>query len=102
MSKHVVPLTIAQGHPAFAGHFPGNPIVPGVVLLDEVLHVIEQQLRIALSVCEVGSVKFLSPVRPGEAVQASFEVATNGSIRFDILCGERKVATGNVRTRDGT
>lgn len=33
---------IAASHPALAGHFPDNPIVPGVLLLGEVLLAVER------------------------------------------------------------
>lgn len=93
-----VPLPIAADHPAFAGHFPGAPIVPGVVLLDEALHAIGTALSVDLSASQISSVKFLSPVRPGEPVQVQFEALANGSVRFDVISNERKVATGSVRT----
>ncbi|RJG07706.1 hypothetical protein D3870_18420 [Noviherbaspirillum cavernae] len=99
--RQTAPLTIASDHPAFAGHFPGSPIVPGVVLLDEALHVIGQRIGADLSACRIGSMKFLSPVRPGEPVRVCYDAADNGTIRFDILSGERKVASGSVRADDG-
>lgn len=98
MSQHQARLPIAADHPAFAGHFPGTPIVPGVVLLDEALHAIGAELGADMSACQITSVKFLSPVSPGEPVQVRFETLNSGAIRFDILSDERKIATGSIRT----
>jgi 3-hydroxymyristoyl/3-hydroxydecanoyl-(acyl carrier protein) dehydratase len=89
-------LTIAVDHPAFPGHFPGQPIVPGVVLLDETLHLLETELQRPLDHYQLGSAKFLSPVGPGETLLIRYESKDNGSVRFDISCGERKVATGSL------
>jgi len=57
--------TIGVDHPSLPGHFPGTPIVPGVVILDEILAV--------LSECHAGTrligipvVKFLAPLKPGQ------------------------------------
>jgi 3-hydroxymyristoyl/3-hydroxydecanoyl-(acyl carrier protein) dehydratase len=91
------PLSIAPDHPAFAGHFPGMPIVPGVVLLDEALFAIGARLGTDLSACQVSTVKFLNPVCPGEPVQVCFETLATGAIRFDIVSCERKVAIGSIR-----
>lgn len=97
MTTGRAPLPIAPDHPAFAGHFPGMPIVPGVVLLDEALHAIGKMIGTDVSACQIGSVKFLSPVRPGEPVAVQYETLDNGAIRFDILSDERKIATGSMR-----
>jgi 3-hydroxyacyl-[acyl-carrier-protein] dehydratase len=95
-------LLIAPDHPAFAGHFPGAPIVPGVVLLDAAVHTVLQALRPASSgdgaktVCQISSAKFLSPVGPGETLTIACTTSTSGSTRFDISSGSRKVATGTL------
>ncbi len=100
MTNGLIALPIAANHPAFAGHFPGAPIVPGVVLLDEALHALGAALGQDLSACRIGSVKFVSPVRPGEPLQLHYETLSNGAIRFDIVCRERRVATGSIRVPD--
>lgn len=89
-------LPIDPGHPAFAGHFPGAPIVPGVVLLDQALHAIASATGVSLAACELRAVKFLSPLAPGVAVVLVSEVQANGAIRFEILADQRKIATGSV------
>ena len=89
-------LWVDPDHPAFAGHFPGAPVVPGVVLLDEALQAIASATGLPLADCELRSVKFLSPLTPGVAATLVSEVQANGSIRFDILAGSRKIATGSV------
>lgn len=38
----VTTVLVPEQHPAFAGHFPGAPLLPGVVLLDEMLRVVEE------------------------------------------------------------
>jgi 3-hydroxymyristoyl/3-hydroxydecanoyl-(acyl carrier protein) dehydratase len=93
-------LHFAPDHPAFAGHFPGAPIVPGALLLDEVVNAFMQELRreqgpdADAGICQISAAKFLSPVGPGETLAVVCSATTIGSTRFDISCGNRKVATG--------
>jgi len=88
--------TVPLDHPAFAGHFPGNPILPGVVLLDMALQIITQISGITLNQCEISSVKFLSPAVPGDELAIQHIVSANGTIRFDIVAGMRKIASGSI------
>jgi 3-hydroxyacyl-[acyl-carrier-protein] dehydratase len=97
MSTVVLPLPVAADHPAFAGHFPGTPILPGVVLLDEALQAIAGAIGDSPGMCQMNAVKFLSPVRPGQPLTVAFERLDNGAIRFDISSDERRVATGSLR-----
>lgn len=85
-------------HPAFAGHFPGSPVVPGVMLLDTALHSIAAATGIALDLCEISSVKFLSPAHPGEELVIRHALSASGTIRFDIVAvaGMRKIASGSI------
>jgi 3-hydroxymyristoyl/3-hydroxydecanoyl-(acyl carrier protein) dehydratase len=87
---------VPPDHPAFAGHFPGKPIVPGVVLLDVALQTIANTSGIALDICEVSSVKFLSPALPGDELVIQHEFSASGAIRFDIVAGRRKIASGRI------
>ena len=96
---HETLLTIAADHPAFAGHFPGTPIVPGVVLLDEVLFAIESTGEVRPAECTIASAKFFRPVRPGARLTLRHEAQANGSIRFDISEGAHKVASGSIVPR---
>ena len=89
-------LTIAPDHPALAGHFPGMPVVPGVVLLDEALHVIGAATGTDLSACRIASIKFQSPVLPGQTVDVLHERSDGGAIRFTLMHGARKVASGVI------
>jgi 3-hydroxymyristoyl/3-hydroxydecanoyl-(acyl carrier protein) dehydratase len=86
-------LTVPADHPAFAGHFPGAPILPGVVLLDMVLRLAPGA---GAGVRQITSAKFLSPVLPGESLVISYGDAAGAGLRFDIACGARKVASGTL------
>ena len=85
-------ILIPAGHPALAGHFPGNPLVPGVVLLDAVLtHIYERRPG---TLRAIPAVKFLAPVRPGENLE--LRVRFEGlRARFTGLRGESPVFEGS-------
>jgi 3-hydroxymyristoyl/3-hydroxydecanoyl-(acyl carrier protein) dehydratase len=94
--NHVTHWTVPPDHPAFAGHFPGTPILPGVVLLDVALQIIAKTSGIALDLCEISTVKFLSPASPGDELLIQHSVSASGTIRFDVAAGMRKIASGSI------
>jgi 3-hydroxymyristoyl/3-hydroxydecanoyl-(acyl carrier protein) dehydratase len=91
MNSPLTPLHIAADHPAFAGHFPGQPIVPGVVLLDLAQRAIETMSGCALVGLAVA--KFHHPVGPGEAVGLRYELHQN-AVSFEISSATHLVASG--------
>ena len=87
----VVPLPFAADHPVFPGHFPGRPIVPGVLLLDWAQTAIEVQL--SQSVQALAEAKFHSPATPADVLELDFEVGVS-AVRFEIRSTTRKIASG--------
>jgi 3-hydroxymyristoyl/3-hydroxydecanoyl-(acyl carrier protein) dehydratase len=89
-------LHIAADHPAYAGHFPGFPLLPGALLLDEALREIARVRGIDLTEWRVASAKFLRIVRPGTALTLSHAAAGSPTIRFAILAGSVTVVSGSL------
>lgn len=93
----VAEFSFAPDHPASRGHFPGNPIIPGAVLLDAALQVIEARLGVSASPCRIKSAKFLHPVRPGNTVLFEYLPSGNGDIRFSGVVAGETVLTGHLQ-----
>lgn len=95
-------FTVPADHPALPGHFPGRPVVPGVVVLDHVLAAIEQAQGTDLGPLRLPQVKFVRPLLPGETARIELDAlapAADGAPRwrFRVLCGDAPVATGEVQ-----
>ena len=83
-------------HATAAGHFPGNPIIPGALLLSEVLRAIETNLGKNLFPYQIRSAKFTRPVRPGERVSIDFSRRDEKRISFSCKVGATPVLAGEV------
>ncbi len=89
-------LRIPTDHPAFPGHFPGRPILPGVVLLDAVIRAMSPD-----SPCEIANAKFHATVAPGQSLTLEQEPLPDGAVRFTIRSATEPVASGLVRPLAG-
>lgn len=91
-----VQFVIPADHPALPGHFPGRPIVPGVVVLDCVLQAVARAFpgRVPAG---FPSVKFLRPLLPGQAFLVQLEPQGTDRLRFRCLLDEAELATGSLR-----
>lgn len=92
---HAVPID----HPAFAGHFPGQPLLPGALILAEVMEAVQ---RVPALVARLGrhptlaAAKFLAPVRPGSmlSIELHPESGAARGVRFDVRCDGVVAVTG--------
>ena len=86
---------IEPDHPCLPGHFPGRPIVPAVVLLEEV----ELALRAAVGpkarLTGLPNVKFLNPLAPGVAFEVLLQVEA-GHARFRCVADGLELAAGKL------
>ncbi len=91
-----VERTFPSDHAAAQGHFPGNPIIPGALLLSETLRAIETSLGKTLCPYQIRSAKFIRPVRPGERVSIDFSGRDEKRISFSCKVGATLVLAGEV------
>ena len=89
--------TIPATHPSLPGHFPGNPIVPGVVLLSHVWDSIRRQTSEPVSCTGLPNIKFLSPLRPDEPFTVVVEITRAGLAKFIFKTADRIIAQGSMR-----
>ncbi|MGN6513802.1 MAG: hypothetical protein ACTHKZ_09580 [Lysobacteraceae bacterium] len=89
-------FSIPSDHPSLPGHFPGRPVVPGVVVLDHVVAAIEAAHG-ALPPLRLPQVKFVQPLLPGEEADIVLDAQPGARRwRFRVLRGEALVASGEV------
>lgn len=90
-------LELNAAHPIFAGHFPGQPVVPGACLLQMVKEIMQVILDNTLQLVNAHQLKFLSPIDPNKStgLQAEFihsisenkEIAVSATVSHDnIVC----------------
>ncbi len=99
MSRQVA---VAADHPAFDGHFPGQPLLPGVALLAEVLEAARAEPSLAACIGPapvLGVAKFLAPVRPGATLSIDFRIGPT-SVAWTVHAGERLAASGQFNRTD--
>jgi 3-hydroxyacyl-[acyl-carrier-protein] dehydratase len=95
-SAHATVLRIAANHPSLPGHFPGQPIVPGVVLLDCVLQEAERWLQRPLRVLALANAKFTGPLLPEESAELQLKLDAE-ELRFSVNRDGAALAQGLFR-----
>ena len=84
---------ITSDHPSLAGHFPNDPIVPGVVILD-LVNALFQQWQPGKKLTSLAQAKFHLPLRPEQKFTIRLSRLNQFVIKFECLRGQEKLASG--------
>ncbi len=95
-------IVIDADEPFFAGHFPGDPLVPGVVILECVLEEISRRAGARQWPRRFDAVKFLSPLRPGDVLTIELDTIDTAAVHFRCRSGTTGVAAGTVTLRQSS
>jgi len=63
-SKYVVTILVNEKHEVFKGHFPGNPIMPGVCMIQIIKELTEKITQNTLMIQTLTNVKFMALINP--------------------------------------
>lgn len=97
--SHRQPLFIAADHPALPGHFPGSPVVPGVLLLSQVLDAAQSWLGTEVEPLRLLQAKFPAPWLPGMQPLATLKIDAR-LLRFEVTANDQTLALGVFELRE--
>lgn len=70
-----VPIALNPAHPIFRGHFPGQPVLPGVCMIEMLKEVLEDLLRQELRISGAPVIKFLAMIVPDKTPDFTIELS---------------------------
>ncbi len=93
-------LHVPVGHACFAGHFPGDPIVPGVAQLHWAVRALAEWLARELEVVALEALKFRRPIRPGATFALRLSKGSEpNTFAFEMRDDDGPISSGRVRVR---
>ncbi len=99
----VATFNFPHGSGIFEGHFPGNPILPGICQLEAVKYMIERTLGCKCRLRQASSIKFFQPIRPDQEFTLVISCANNGDNQLDVRCkgttGENNARSTDIKAR---
>src|SRR5947199_8202241 len=95
--------TIGADHPSLLGHFPGAPVVPGVVILDEILAALTER-REASHLTVMRAAKFLVPLKPEQPFTICLSASQGAENEVDLCCRveDRVIVEGRLQVCCGS
>lgn len=72
--KYLAVILINEKHAVFKGHFPGNPIMPGVCMMQIIKELTEQITQFPLMLQTLSNVKFMALINPDETPELRLEL----------------------------
>ncbi|MGL5815707.1 MAG: 3-hydroxyacyl-ACP dehydratase FabZ family protein [Aeromonas sp.] len=94
----VLRLRLDPGLPWFSGHFPGAPLLPGVVQVHWAMHYGRQLPGLVGEFGGMSQLKFQRPLRPGQECELHLNwLADKGQLLFSYRLGDETASSGRVR-----
>ncbi len=96
MDEIDVVFKIDESHPGIQGHFPGRPVVPAVVLLNNVRRIVNEHVASSRRILKLRHAKFTAPVIPGTEVRINATFIEDGLVKFKLYVNGQTVVTGII------
>ncbi|CAC9588141.1 hypothetical protein [uncultured Gammaproteobacteria bacterium] len=91
-------FSVDSMHPSIPGHFPGNPVVPGAVIIENVIQAFSK-LHGVQQVTYLSTVKFMKPILLNQKITIHFQNVSTGLISFKCTYGDKVSVLGRLKVK---
>ncbi len=94
MTETIAKYPFTLDHPSLKGHFPGNPVIPGVVILNKVLESISAEK--SLKTYRIVSAKFQNPLIPPAVMTVQITEQSANRYNYKAMAEETVISNGII------
>jgi 3-hydroxyacyl-[acyl-carrier-protein] dehydratase len=88
-------IRLQKDHPVFKGHFPGNPILPGVCTVQIIRELLEKMTGRELRLSKAVNIKYLGFISPVTTPEVQLVCTTRLPDTGTVVCSATVSANGN-------
>lgn len=95
MTKYKKSIEFNLNHPTLKGHFPGNPVIPGAVILEHVLTFVKEYQKGEI-IC-IGRAKFMNPLIPPAMITIELDQKNDSDFDFKVSEHDKVISQGILK-----